>query len=169
MYLGRQLRDSPESSSSSAGLPCKILFFLDSNTMSCLSLCVNLVLLGVDIFNVFQKTTECEFLVTPWAAEWLFTSVSSLMFLEIIKECTILVTGCAAEWFSTSMISLMFFQMTIECECLVTPWAAERLFTSVSSLMFLQIIKECTILIAGWASKWFFSWMCSLLSPVEVT
>ena len=130
-------------------------FFLDSNTMSCLSLCDNLVLLGVDIFNVFQKTTECEFLVTPWAAEWLFTSVSSLTFLQIIKECTILVTGCAAEWFSTSMSSLMFFQTTMECEFLVTPWAAEWLFTSVSSLMFFQTTMD--------------SWMCSLLSPVEVT
>ena len=30
-------------------------FFLDSNTMSCLSLFVNLVLLGVDIFNVLSN------------------------------------------------------------------------------------------------------------------
>ena len=81
-------------------------------------------------------TKECKFLVAGWAAEWLFTSVSILMYLQITKQWRFLVTGWAAEWFFTSMISLMFFEMTKECKFLVAGWAAKLSFTIVNSLNF---------------------------------
>ena len=86
-----------------------------------------------------HMNTYGEFLVTPWAAEWLFTSVSSLM----------------------------LFQTTLEFESLVTPWAAEWLFSwSVNCLSHLEQLNDFSPVWVLWCS-FKRPWSLNFLSHLE--